>query len=71
MSPLDQPVLADPEPVTAEENFWEFAHQVAFYVGDSWLAYERLKRQYVFLRPDASPAEYEAAMKRLATLLKV
>ena len=54
-----------------EVNFWHWAYQVAAFTGDKWASYESLKRQWQGIRPDASHVEYEAAMNRIADMLRV
>lgn len=54
-------------------RFWFMAATVAFRAADHgrWSLYERLKGWYVRDFPDATAAEYDAAMRRIAKMAGV
>jgi hypothetical protein len=59
------------ETVDPLATFWRLAADAGANSSNPLRSYERLKAQFVSTQPNASPAEYEAAMKRLARLCRV
>lgn len=61
------------QPIDPSAVFWHSASVIAFRSGDhgKWSLYERLKAFYVSSFPQASSAEYEAAMRRIAKMAGV
>ena len=57
----------------AQARFWFAAATVAFHGNNygQWPLYERLKAMFVSRFPDATPAEYEAAMRRIERMAGV
>ena len=57
--------------IDAEKQFWSLATLTASMASDRHRAYRNLQAQYRATRPDANHLEHEAAMTRLAKLLRV
>lgn len=59
-------------PVDLESSFWASAAALAFSAPDqSWRTYEAIKNLWQVSHPEANHLEYEAAMARIARLVRV
>ncbi len=56
---------------TVDEAFWTLVRMAGFATSNKWTSYERLKADWSRRHPNATHEEYDAAINRIADLLKI
>ena len=63
--------MPEPQPVTELQNYWHWAHQVAFHTQDREKSLHMLVAQWKSICPDATQDELQTAVINLRGILGI